>query len=146
MCTDVLMVSKLALDKRFNDPLKRIKNRKILDKIIENIFIKYNHTSLMKKLRSSKIACGILNEIEDLELHSQLRKIVCKIDDTEIFYKFEINQNLFYQFTPRFSRVSTIKSESESNKNVQTILRSLTSCKLLTLNSSVTNIKDQPRS
>ena len=38
----------------------------------------------MKKLRSSKIACGILNEIEDLELHSQLRKIVCKIDDTEI--------------------------------------------------------------
>ena len=84
LCTDVLMVSKLALDKRFNDPLKRIKNRKILDEIIENIFIKYNHTSLMKKLRSSKIACGILNEIEDLELHSQLRKIVCKIDDKEI--------------------------------------------------------------
>lgn len=84
LCSDVLMVSKLALDKRFNDPLKRIKNRKILDKIIENIFIKYNHTYLMKKLRSSKIACGILNEIEDLELHSQLRKIVCKIDDKEI--------------------------------------------------------------
>ena len=84
LCTNVLMVSKLALDKRFNDPLKRIKNRKILDEIIENIFIKYNHTSLMKKLRSSKIACGILNEIEDLELHSQLRKIVCKIDDKEI--------------------------------------------------------------
>ena len=64
--------------------LEKISINDLNSEVSENIFIKHNHTSLMKKLRSSKIACGILNEIEDLELHSQLRKIVCKIDDKEI--------------------------------------------------------------
>jgi len=84
LCSVVLKRPELANDYRFNNPIRRIKNRKILDRIIGDIFIKYDQKNLVKKLRESKIACGVLNEIEDLGIHSQLRKITCKINNQEI--------------------------------------------------------------
>ena len=84
LCATVLMKPALAIDLRFDNPVKRIKNRDTLDKIIADIFVKFDQNYLVRKLRESKIACGVLNEIEDLELHSQLRKIVCKVNDKKI--------------------------------------------------------------
>ena len=85
--TDISKITsrrKRILGLRFDNPVKRIKNRDTLDKIIADIFVKFDQNYLVKKLRESKIACGVLNEIEDLELHSQLRKIVCKVNDKKI--------------------------------------------------------------
>ena len=84
LCISVLMLNDLYADSRFNEPTKRVKNRIELDKIISNEFVKYDKDLIVERLRKEKIACGVLNSIEDLEKHPQLRKIKCIIGDQEI--------------------------------------------------------------
>jgi len=84
LCTAVLKISGLAKDIRFNEPIKRVKNRKELDKIISDEFRKYEKNELVLRLRKEKIACGVLNSIEDLAQHPQLRKVRSKIGDSEV--------------------------------------------------------------
>ena len=78
------MKKNLCIDDKFSDPNKRIKNRKQLDKIIADAFIRSDHNELLVKLKRYKIAYGILNNIKGLEEHVQLRKIVCKINNKKI--------------------------------------------------------------
>ena len=80
----VLKLDNLADDNRFNEPIKRVKNREELDKIVANEFLKYDKKDIVKRLRSEKIACGVLNSISDLNSHPQLRKVKTKIGDKEI--------------------------------------------------------------
>jgi crotonobetainyl-CoA:carnitine CoA-transferase CaiB-like acyl-CoA transferase len=84
LCSGVLMLNDLFSDTRFNEPTKRVKNRIELDKIISSEFIKYDKDLLLQRLRKEKIACGVLNAIEDLKNHPQLRKIKCTIGDQEV--------------------------------------------------------------
>ncbi|MBJ85432.1 MAG: carnitine dehydratase [Pelagibacterales bacterium] len=84
LCSSVLMLQDLSKDERFNTPTNRVKNRIALDKIISNEFIKYNKDLLLERLRRGKIACGVLNSINDLENHPQLRKVKCIIGDEEV--------------------------------------------------------------
>ncbi|MAC41298.1 MAG: carnitine dehydratase [Pelagibacterales bacterium] len=84
LCKSVLMLNNLYADIRFNEPTKRVKNRIELDKIISKEFIKYDKDLIVERLRKEKIACGVLNSIEDLEKHPQLRKIKCTIGDQEV--------------------------------------------------------------
>jgi len=84
LCKSVLMLNNLYADLRFNEPTKRVKNRIELDEIISNEFIKYDKDLIVERLRKEKIACGVLNSIEDLEKHPQLRKIKCTIGDQEV--------------------------------------------------------------
>ena len=84
LCKSVLMLNNLYTDIRFNEPTKRVKNRIELDKIISKEFIKYDKDLIVDRLRKEKIACGVLNSIEDLEKHPQLRKIKCTIGDQEV--------------------------------------------------------------
>ena len=84
LCKSVLMLNDLYADLRFNEPTKRVKNRIELDKIISKEFIKYDKDLIVERLRKEKIACGVLNSIEDLEKHPQLRKIKCTIGDQEV--------------------------------------------------------------
>ena len=84
LCIFVLKLEDLAEDERFNEPTKRVLNRKELDTIIANEFLKYTKDHLINILSEAKIAFGVLNEIKDLENHPQLRKIKCKIGNDEI--------------------------------------------------------------
>ena len=84
LCISVLKLKSLAGNSKFNEPTKRVLNRKDLDNIIAKEFIKYDKNHLIDKLSQAKIAFGVLNEIKDLETHPQLRKIKCKIGDEEI--------------------------------------------------------------
>ncbi|MBF86913.1 MAG: carnitine dehydratase [Pelagibacterales bacterium] len=84
LCSMVLKLDNLADDNRFNDPIKRVNNRKELDKIVADEFKKYDKNDLVARLRTEKIACGVLNSISDLRDHPQLRKVKTKIGDTEI--------------------------------------------------------------
>ena len=84
LCSSVLMLNDLLTDKRFNLPTNRVKNRIELDSIISREFIKYDKDILVERLRKEKIACGVLNSIEDLEKHPQLRKVKCTIEDEEV--------------------------------------------------------------
>jgi itaconate CoA-transferase len=84
LCASVLMLKNLANDNRFKKPTDRINNRIELDTIISKEFLKYDKDILLKRLRNKKIACGILNSIEDLENHPQLRKIKCIVGEDEV--------------------------------------------------------------
>ena len=84
LCSAVLMLDGLSTDKRFIKPTDRVNNRTELDKIISNEFSKYNKDILLKRLRKAKIACGVLNSINDLENHPQLRKVKCTIGNEEV--------------------------------------------------------------
>lgn len=84
LCSSVLMLEHLVKDKRFNKPTDRVKNRKELDQIISIEFLKFDKDILLKRLRDQKIACGVLNSIQDLEKHPQLRKVKCLIGNDEI--------------------------------------------------------------
>jgi len=84
LCSSVLMLEHLVKDKRFNKPTNRVKNRKELDRIISIEFLKFDKDILLKRLRDQKIACGVLNSIQDLEQHPQLRKVKCLIGNDEI--------------------------------------------------------------
>lgn len=84
LCSSVLMLNDLLTDQRFNLPTNRVKNRIELDTIISREFIKYDKDILVERLRKEKIACGVLNSIEDLAKHPQLRKVKCTIEDEEV--------------------------------------------------------------
>ena len=84
LCKSVLKLLNLADDSRFNEPTKRVKNRKDLDLIISNEFKKYDKQELVTRLRKEKIACGVLNSVEDLTEHVQLRKVKSQVGNNEI--------------------------------------------------------------
>ena len=84
LCSSVLMLKDLSKDERFNKPTYRVKNRTALDQIIADEFIKYNKDILLERLRKERIACGVLNSINDLENHPQLRKVKCIIGNEEV--------------------------------------------------------------
>ena len=84
LCISVLKLNDLAENDKFNEPTKRVINRKDLDNIIAKEFIKYTKEHLIKILNEANIAFGVLNEINDLKNHPQLKKIKCQIGNEEI--------------------------------------------------------------
>ena len=60
-----------------DSPKSRLKNRKILEKIISKEFKNYSRTLLIKKIRKNGIACGALNDVEGLLNHPQLDLSEC---------------------------------------------------------------------
>ncbi len=84
LCSSVLKLDELANDYRFNEPVKRVKNRLKLDKIVSDEFKKYDKEDLVRILRQEKIACGVLNSVSDLIKHPQLRMVKSKIGEHEI--------------------------------------------------------------
>jgi len=75
LCDKVLERPEVAIDDRFNDPVKRVENRTALDAIVANCFGNWPRAELMKRLVAARIACGALNGIDDLVEHPQLRTI-----------------------------------------------------------------------
>jgi len=116
LCISVLNLKDLAENDKFNEPIKRVLNRKDLDNIIAKEFKKYNKEHLIKSLSEAKIAFGVLNEIKDLKNHPQLRKIKCKIGDEEIELiappEMSLNQEQITKKIPKIGE-NTIKIKKE---------------------------------
>ena len=105
----------MAENDKFNEPTKRVVNRKELDTIIANEFIKYDKDYIIQNLTNAKIAFGVLNEINDLENHPQLNKIKCLIDEKEIELiappRMVINQDI------KKNKIPSIGENNEAIKN-----------------------------
>jgi len=115
LCNIVLKIDGLAENDKFNEPTKRVVNRKELDTIIANEFIKYDKDYIIQNLTNAKIAFGVLNEINDLENHPQLNKIKCLIDEKEIELiappRMTINQDI------KKNKIPSIGENNEAIKN-----------------------------
>ncbi len=61
-----------SLEKKFDNPSLRLKNKKQLNKFIMKNFKKLKSSALIKQLKDLKIAFGLLNSIKDFSNHPQL--------------------------------------------------------------------------
>ena len=74
-CADVLGEPELAADARFVSNTLRVANRLALDAHIAAYFASLSREEASKRLRRAKIAFGAVNEVADLSVHPQLRRI-----------------------------------------------------------------------
>jgi formyl-CoA transferase len=68
-CVSVLKSVELVNNQKFKTNIERYKNKSELEKIISDIFIRYNKKSLINNLRAASIAYANLNSVEDLSEH-----------------------------------------------------------------------------
>jgi len=74
-CTDILQNAELLKEVRFSTPFGRGKNRVELDELVCASFARWPRAELLTRLQDAGIACGSLNEVEELVDHPQLQTV-----------------------------------------------------------------------
>lgn len=74
-CEGVLHRPEVATDERFSSNHCRVANRPALDALIAEIFQTLDHPEAIRRLNQARIAYGSLNQVADLSVHAQLRRI-----------------------------------------------------------------------
>jgi crotonobetainyl-CoA:carnitine CoA-transferase CaiB-like acyl-CoA transferase len=72
-CADVLGAPELARDERFADNPQRVANRVELTRMIERTFATMTVEDVVRRLDSTGVANGRLNDVHDFAAHEQLR-------------------------------------------------------------------------
>src|SRR5271167_2227845 len=75
LCTDVLDQPGLPDDARFANMLERVRNRKLTDQAVGDIFATMTRDELLKRLSDADIAFAEVNTMADLADHPHLRRI-----------------------------------------------------------------------
>jgi len=75
LCSEVLGKPEVATDPRFCSNVARVANRAALDTIIDGVFCQLPRKEAVRLLREARIAFGSVNNVADLSVHSQLRRI-----------------------------------------------------------------------
>jgi itaconate CoA-transferase len=75
LCADVLGQPDLPEDVRFSNMVERVRNRKLTDKTVGDIFATMSRDQLLKRLSDADIAFAEVNTMADLAVHPHLRRI-----------------------------------------------------------------------
>jgi crotonobetainyl-CoA:carnitine CoA-transferase CaiB-like acyl-CoA transferase len=75
LCAEVLGDAKIATDPRFVSNSARVANRPALDGLVAAALGRFPRAEAMEKLMAAGVACGALNELDDLIAHPQLRTV-----------------------------------------------------------------------
>ena len=75
LCDSVLAHPEWVADPRFLNNITRVKNRNILDPLVQEIFGAFDREDMAKKLEAAKIAYGRVSTMDDLVNHPQNRYI-----------------------------------------------------------------------
>src|SRR6267378_3389313 len=75
LCADVLGQPALPEDVRFSSMVERVRNRKLTDKAVGDIFATMTRDDLLKRLSDADIAFAEVNTMADLAVHPHLRRI-----------------------------------------------------------------------
>src|SRR6266478_5887251 len=75
LCADVLGQPALPEDVRFSNMVERVRNRKLTDKAVGDIFATMTRDDLLKRLSDADIAFAEVNTMADLAVHLHLRRI-----------------------------------------------------------------------
>ena len=81
-CSDILEDSDYSA--KFPDNSSRMKNRKEVDDLVDQVFGRMSHAEIATKLKKTEIAFGTLNEVQDFSNHPVLRHAVISMNTTEI--------------------------------------------------------------
>src|SRR3981081_1151430 len=76
LCTDVLGQPALPDDARFSNMVERVRDRRLTDKTVGDIFATMTRDELLKRLSDADIAFAEVNAMADLAVHPHLRRIV----------------------------------------------------------------------
>ena len=75
LCAEVLGQPGLPDDPRFANMVERVRNRKLTDKAVGDIFATLSRNNLLKRLADADIAFAEVNTMADLSVHPHLRRI-----------------------------------------------------------------------
>ena len=75
LCADVLGQPALPEDVRFSSMVERVRNRKLTDKTVGDIFATMTRGDLLQRLSDADIAFAEVNSMADLAVHPHLRRI-----------------------------------------------------------------------
>jgi itaconate CoA-transferase len=75
LCADVMGQPGLPDDPRFSNMVERVRNRKLTDKAVGDIFATLARDDLLKRLADADIAFAEVNTMADLAVHPHLRRI-----------------------------------------------------------------------
>src|SRR4030088_3354057 len=75
LCADVLGQPALPDDSRFSNMVERVRNRKLTDKALGDIFAQMPRDELLQRLSDADIAFAEVNSMADLAVHPPLRRI-----------------------------------------------------------------------
>jgi formyl-CoA transferase len=75
LCADVLGQPDLPGDPRFSNMVERVRNRKLTDQAVGDIFATMTRDDLLQRLSDADIAFAEVNTMADLAVHPHLRRI-----------------------------------------------------------------------
>jgi formyl-CoA transferase len=75
LCSDVLGQPDLPNDPRFSSMVARVRNRKLTDSTVGDIFATLTRDALLQRLSDADIAFAEVNSMADLAVHPHLRRI-----------------------------------------------------------------------
>src|SRR5438105_11280778 len=75
LCADVLGQPELHTDVRFSNMVERVRNRKLTDQTVGDIFATMTRDELLQRLSDADIAFAEVNTMADLAVHPHLRRI-----------------------------------------------------------------------
>ena len=75
LCADVLGQPELPNDVRFSNMVERVRNRKLTDQTVGDIFATMTRDELLQRLSDADIAFAEVNTMADLAVHPHLRRI-----------------------------------------------------------------------
>jgi crotonobetainyl-CoA:carnitine CoA-transferase CaiB-like acyl-CoA transferase len=75
LCTNVLATPELADDARFTSNNLRVANRPALDAAIGAVVSALTRGEFVERLRAANVAYGAVNDVADLSVHPQLRRV-----------------------------------------------------------------------
>src|SRR6266404_2943991 len=75
LCADVLGRPELPDDVRFSNMVERVRNRKLTDQTVGDIFTTMTRNELLQRLSDADIAFAEVNTMADLAVHPHLRRI-----------------------------------------------------------------------
>jgi hypothetical protein len=75
LCADVLGQPELPDDVRFSNMVERVRNRKLTDQTVGDIFATMTRDELLQRLSDADIAFAEVNTMADLAVHPHLRRI-----------------------------------------------------------------------
>ena len=75
LCSGVMEQAELGTDERFATNIDRVKNRAETDGVVQRAFDQLPWSDLEDRLRSTRIAYGLINDVAGVSQHPQLRRV-----------------------------------------------------------------------
>src|SRR5438270_4131368 len=86
LCAEVLGQPDLPSDPRFASMIERVRNRKLTDQAVGDIFATLSRDELLKRLAQADIAFAEVNTMADLAVHPHLRRIEVETPNGVVSY------------------------------------------------------------